>query len=121
MKIALDAMGGDHAPAAVVAGGVAAAQDFNLSVQFVGRPDIIEAELANHHTIGLDLSIIPATEVIGMNEQPAAAVKKKKDASMVVGLRLIKEGKSDAFVTAGNSGGALAAALGISFPVFSAR
>jgi glycerol-3-phosphate acyltransferase PlsX len=111
MKIALDAMGGDRAPAATVNGAVWAARDFGFSVQLVGKPDEIEAELANHNTAGLNLSIIPASEVIEMDDHPSAAVKAKKDASMVVAARLVKNGDSDAFVTAGNSGGALAAAL----------
>lgn len=111
MKIALDVMGGDHAPEVTIHGAVWAARDFALTIQLVGQPDIIEAELAKHNTHGLNLPIIPANEVIGMNEQPAAAVKNKKDSSMVVALRSVKEGRSDAFVTAGNSGGALAAAL----------
>jgi glycerol-3-phosphate acyltransferase PlsX len=111
MKIALDAMGGDHAPEAAVHGAVWAAHDYGVTVQLVGHPELLQAELAKHKTGGLDLPIIPAREVIGMDEQPAAAVKNKKDASMVVGLRLVKKGQSDAFVTAGNTGGALAAAL----------
>ncbi len=111
MKIALDAMGGDHAPAAAVHGAVWAARDFGLTVQLVGRPEAIEAELAKHATTGLDLPIIPASEIIEMHEHPATAVKNKKDSSMVVAMQLLKAGGSDAFVTAGNSGGALAAAL----------
>lgn len=111
MKIALDAMGGDKAPEATVHGAVWAARDFHITVQLVGRPEIIKAELAKHNIHGLDLPIIPAQEVIEMDEQPAAAVKNKKDSSMVVALRQVKEGNSHAFVTAGNSGGALAAAL----------
>lgn len=111
MKIALDVMGGDCAPAAVVHGAVWAARDFGLTVQLVGRPEAIKAELAKHETAGLDLPIIPANEVIEMHEHPSAAVKNKKDSSMVVGMRSVKAGESDAFVTAGNSGGALAAAL----------
>ncbi len=111
MKIALDAMGGDHAPAAAVHGGVWAARDFGLTVQLVGRPEIITAELARHHTAGLDLPIIPASQVIEMDDHPSTAVKNKKDASMVVAINAVKTGQSDAFVTAGNSGGALAAAL----------
>jgi phosphate acyltransferase len=111
MKIALDAMGGDRAPAAVVHGAVWAARDFGLTVQLVGRPEVIKAELAKHETAGLDLPIIPANEVIEMHEHPSAAVKNKKDSSMVVGMRSVKAGESDAFVTAGNSGGALAGAL----------
>jgi glycerol-3-phosphate acyltransferase PlsX len=111
MKIALDAMGGDHSPAAAVHGAVRAARDFGLTVQLVGRPEAIEAELAKHATAGLDLPIIPASEIIEMHEHPATAVKNKKDSSMVVAMQLLKAGGSDAFVTAGNSGGALAAAL----------
>jgi phosphate acyltransferase len=111
MKIALDAMGGDHAPAATVHGAVWAARDFGLTIQLVGRPDAIMAELAKHQTHGLDLPIIPASEVIEMHESPAAAVKSKKDSSMAVALSLVKTGQSAAFVSAGNSGGALASAL----------
>lgn len=111
MKIALDAMGGDHAPAATVHGAAWAARDFDLTIQLVGQPEAIEAELAKHDTKGLDLPIIPASEVIEMHESPSTAVKSKKDSSMVVALRSLKAGESDAFVSAGNSGGVLAAAL----------
>jgi glycerol-3-phosphate acyltransferase PlsX len=111
MKIALDAMGGDHAPEVTIHGAVWAARDFDLTVQLVGQPDLIKVELAKHNITGLNLPIIPANEVIGMNEQPATAVKNKKDSSMVVAVRSVKEGHSDAFVTAGNSGGAWAASL----------
>lgn len=111
MKIALDAMGGDHAPEAAVHGAVWAARDFGVTIQLVGQPEAIEAELAKHKTAGLNLPIIPASEVIEMDDAPSAAVKSKKDSSMVVALRLVKNKESAAFVTAGNSGGALAAAL----------
>ncbi|MEW5957632.1 MAG: phosphate acyltransferase PlsX [Chloroflexota bacterium] len=111
MKIALDVMGGDRAPQATVHGAVWAARDFGLTIQLVGQPEVIETELAKHQTANLDLQIIPASQIIEMDENPSAAVKSKKDASMVVALRLVKAGTSDAFVTAGNSGGALAAAL----------
>ncbi len=111
MKIALDAMGGDHAPTATIHGAVWAARDFGLTVQLVGRPEAIQAELAKHQTTGLDLPIIPASEIIEMDEHPSAAVKNKKDSSMVVALQSVKTGQSDAFVSAGNSGGVLAAAL----------
>lgn len=111
MKIILDAMGGDHAPEVTVHGAVWAARDFNLEVQLVGRPEVIQAELQKHDTVGLALPIIPASEVIEMDEHPANAVKAKKDSSMVVGTQMLKRGETDAFVTMGNSGGALAAAL----------
>jgi glycerol-3-phosphate acyltransferase PlsX len=77
----------------------------------VGQPEVIKTELAKHPTTGLDLPIIPASEVIGMDEHPSVAVKSKKDSSMVVAINLVKTGQSEAFVSAGNSGGALAAAL----------
>ncbi len=111
MKITLDAMGGDNAPAAAVEGAVWAARDFGITVQLVGRPEEIEAELSKHNTSGLDLPILPASQVIEMGEPPAKAVKNKKDSSMVVGLRGLKAGECDAFVSAGNSGGVLASAL----------
>jgi glycerol-3-phosphate acyltransferase PlsX len=111
MKIVVDAMGGDHAPAVVVDGAVQAAQDLGLEIILVGQRAAIEVELARHKPIGLDLTVHHASQVIEMDEHPAAAVKAKKDSSMVVGMELIKRHEADAFFTAGNSGGALAAAL----------
>ena len=72
MTIALDAMGGDLAPAAAVHGAVWAARDFGITVQLVGQPEAIKAELGKHKIAGLDLAIIPAQEIIEMDEQPAA-------------------------------------------------
>ena len=111
MKIVVDAMGGDHAPAIVVDGAVQAAQDLGLEIVLVGQGAAVEAELARHDTTGLGLAVHHASQVIEMDEHPAAAVKAKKDSSMVVGMELIKRHEADAFFTAGNSGGALAAAL----------
>ncbi len=110
MKIVVDAMGGDHAPGVVVEGAVRAARDFGVDIILVGREDAIRAELAKHRTDGLNLSIVPATEVIEMHEH-TLAVKEKKDNSMSVGLRLLKDGQADAFMSAGNSGAVMAAAL----------
>jgi glycerol-3-phosphate acyltransferase PlsX len=112
MKIVLDVMGGDYAPEVTVHGAVWAARDFGIEMQLVGRLEIIQSELQKHDTAGLSLPIIPASEVIEMDEHnPASAVKAKKDASMVVGIEMLKRGETDAFVTIGNSGGGLAAAL----------
>ncbi len=111
MNITLDAMGGDYAPETAVHGGVWAAQDFGVTVQLVGQPHRIKTELAKHNTQGLDLAVIPASEVIEMDEHPAKAARTKKDSSMHVGLRLVKAGESQAFVSAGNSGGILATSL----------
>jgi glycerol-3-phosphate acyltransferase PlsX len=111
MKIVVDAMGGDHAPAAVVDGAVQAARDLDLEIILVGVEDTVKAELIQHDTAGLALTVYHASQVIEMDEHPAAAVRAKKDCSMVVGMELIKRHEADAFFTAGNSGGALAAAL----------
>ena len=111
MIISLDAMGGDTAPEVTVHGAVWAARDFDIEVQLVGNPETIAAELAKHNTAGLRLPIIPASQVIEMTDAPAEAVRRKKDASMNVAVQQLKSGVSKAFVTAGNSGGALAAAL----------
>jgi glycerol-3-phosphate acyltransferase PlsX len=111
MKIVVDAMGGDHAPAIVVDGAVQAARALGLEIILIGPGAAVEAELARHETAGLHLTVHHASQVIEMDEHPAAAVKAKKDSSMVVGMELIKRHEADAFFTAGNSGGALAAAL----------
>jgi phosphate acyltransferase len=111
MRIAVDAMGGDHAPQAVVDGAVQAARDLGLDLVLVGHQRAIQAELDRYDIAGLALAVQPASQVIEMDEHPAAAVKAKKDSSMVVGMDLVKRHEADAFFTAGNSGGALAAAL----------
>ena len=111
MRIVLDAMGGDHAPNVVVDGGVQAARAYEAEIMLVGRRDAIEPELAKYDTTGLSLPIVHAEEVIEMQEHPALAVKSKRNSSMVVGMKMVREGEADAFASAGNSGGVLAAAL----------
>jgi glycerol-3-phosphate acyltransferase PlsX len=111
MRIILDAMGGDHAPAVVVDGGVQAAREYGVEVVLVGRREAVEPELARYDTTGLSVPVVHASQVIEMDEHPALVVKAKKDSSMVVGIGMVKRGEADAFVTMGNSGGALAAAL----------
>jgi glycerol-3-phosphate acyltransferase PlsX len=111
MTIVLDAMGGDHAPQAAVEGGVWAARDYGVEVVLVGQEEALKDELAKHDAAGLSLPIVHASEVIGMEDEPAAAAKSKRDSSMAVGMDLLKNGKGDAFFSAGNSGGVMAAAL----------
>jgi glycerol-3-phosphate acyltransferase PlsX len=111
MNIVVDAMGGDQAPAVVVDGAVQAARDLGLEIILVGQRGAVQAQLDRYDTAGLSVTLHHASEVIEMHEHPAAAVKTKKDSSMVVGMDLIKRREADAFFTAGNSGGALAAAL----------
>jgi glycerol-3-phosphate acyltransferase PlsX len=112
IRVAVDAMGGDHAPRAEIEGVVEAlrAQPDDLRVQLIGRPDAIEAELARHPSLDRSrIEIHAAPDVIGMAEKPLAAVRKKPQSSLVVGLRLQEAGKSDAFLSAGNTGAVLAA------------
>lgn len=111
MRIALDAMGGDHAPAETVAGAVAAARAYGVEVALVGRTAAIEAELAKHDTTGLSLPIIEAPDLIEMDEHPANAARRKPNASINVALRLVKDGSASAMISAGNSGAVMAAAL----------
>ena len=110
MRIVVDAMGGDRAPGVVVDGAVQAASDFGVEIIMVGQQDAVRAELAKHASDGLPIRIVHAAEVVAMHEH-AMAVKEKKDNSMSVGIRLVKQGEADAFVTAGNTTGALAATL----------
>jgi glycerol-3-phosphate acyltransferase PlsX len=112
IRVAVDAMGGDHAPRAEVDGAVEALATLpdTVRVQLVGRPDAIEAELGRHPTIDrARIEVHTAADVIGMAEKPLAAVRKKPHSSLVVGLRLQQHGKSDAFLSAGNTGAVLAA------------
>lgn len=110
MRIVLDAMGGDHAPGVVVQGAVQAARQWGTEIILVGQEDVVRAELAKHDTAGLPLSIVHASEVVTMEEH-TMAVKQKKDSSMMVGIRLVKEGQAEGFASAGNSGAVLAAAI----------
>lgn len=110
IKIAVDAMGGDYAPASVVSGAVQAAKN-GVSVILVGDRERVEEELKKHDTKGLSIPIVHASEVVGMAEPPAQAIRKKKDSSIRVCFELVKEGRADAVVSAGNSGSALAAGI----------
>jgi phosphate acyltransferase len=111
MKIVLDAMGGDFGPAPNVEAAVQVAREFGHEVVLVGRQELIRPLLVQHNTANLHVPIVHASEVIEMDEHPAQAVKNKKDASIVVGTQMVKRGEADAFVTMGNTGGALAAGL----------
>ncbi|HEX3276770.1 MAG TPA: phosphate acyltransferase PlsX [Gemmatimonadales bacterium] len=112
IRVAVDAMGGDKAPQAEVAGALQALATLPEAflVQLVGRRDVIEAELARHPDVDQSrLEIHEAADVIGMGEKPLAAVRKKPNSSVVVGLTLQKQGRSDAFLSSGNTGATLAA------------
>jgi phosphate acyltransferase len=110
MRIVVDAMGSDAHPEPDVAGAVMAAREFGDEMILVGDESRVEAELERHNTTGLKIRICHAGQVIGMTDKPADASRSKKDSSMHVGLRLVRDGEADAFVTAGNTGGVLAVA-----------
>ncbi len=109
MNLVLDAMGGDYAPVETVAGAVAFVRDNGHTVFLVGKRDIIQAELNNHDTTGLNLPVVDAPDAISMEEKPAMAVRRKKNNPMVVGMKLVREGEADAFCSVGNTGAVLTA------------
>ncbi|MDQ6710940.1 MAG: phosphate acyltransferase PlsX [Candidatus Dormibacteraeota bacterium] len=110
MKIALDAMGGDFAPEQVVEGGVRAQRDLGVEVIFVGVKERVDAALAVSGA-GKWAEIEDAPEVIAMDEHPAQAVRVKKASSIVRGMQMVEDGRAKGFVSAGNSGAVMAAAL----------
>ncbi|RAI15156.1 MAG: phosphate acyltransferase PlsX [Candidatus Melainabacteria bacterium] len=129
-RIAVDAMGGDHAPSEIVAGAVWAAKEYDVAIELVGKPDKIEAELDKIQRDGfittaggfkpkrvkidytkLDIKITPATEVIEMGEAPGQAIRKKKKSSIVLAVDAVAQGSSDAVVAAGSTGAAMASSL----------
>ena len=112
MRILIDAMGGDHAPDAIVQGAIDAAREFDVQIVLVGRGETILQSLSK---MGLDtlpkgIEIANADDVVDMHDDPANVVRRKKDSSMVVGLRMLADGNGDAFISAGSTGALLSAA-----------
>ena len=107
MRIAVDAMGGDHAPAQVLQGAAEAAAEYGIEVSVVGSPAVVQPMLDSHPR----LRLVPSTQVIAMDDHPAQAVRSKPDSSMAVCARLCRERKADGWMSAGNSGAIMAAAL----------
>lgn len=104
-------MGGDFAPANEVQGAISALRGSGnrFHVILVGSEEAVRAELAKEDTTGLNLSVVPSTEVITMHDSPVSALKQKPNSSLVVGMTMHKDGKADAFVSAGNTGAVTAA------------
>jgi phosphate acyltransferase len=124
MKISVDAMGGDYAPADVVKGAVMAARQGNLGVIFVGQEDKIKAELAKCDVSGLDIQVVHTDEYLVEGEQPAYALRTKRKASIALATKMVKDGQAQAVFSAGPTGGVIASALmilgmveGVSKPV----
>ena len=112
MKIILDAMGGDHAPEAPVLGAVQAARDFGAQITLVGRGNEILEVMRKHNISDLPegMEIANADEVVDMHDDPANVIRKKKNSSMVMGLKMVADGEGDAFVSAGSTGALLSGA-----------
>ena len=109
VRLALDAMGGDEAPGVEVQGALDALEAWpgEFQIRLVGDPIALESALGPDRPSGL--AIVPASQVIGMEEPPAKAVRRKRDSSIVVGLDLVRSGEADAFVSAGSTGAVMAA------------
>src|SRR5690348_2484993 len=110
MRIVLDAMGSDECPVPDVEGAVLAAREYGDTIVLVGDQVKINQELKKYNTSGLKVEVIQADEEILMTDKPSLVGKGKPHSSMHVGMNLVAEGKADAFVTAGNTGAALAIA-----------
>src|SRR5689334_4023342 len=110
ITIAVDAMGRDNAPRPEVEGSVLAARELGVRVMLVGQPGVVRAELAKHAAPSLPIEIIPASEVITMNDHPAQAFRRKKDSSVHVAARLVREAKADGMFSAGNTGAVMTVA-----------
>ena len=108
VKVALDAMGGDNAPGAIVQGAIdAIAESKDIKVYLVGKESLVKEELAKYKYSEAQIEVVDAAEVIEMAEPPVMAIRKKKDSSIVKALHLVKDGTCDAFVSAGSSGAVL--------------
>ena len=109
-RIAIDAMGGDHAPGEIVAGALRAQEELDVEILLVGDQEQIEASL-KQHTSSHQLEIVPAEGTIEMHEEPLSGLRRKPKASINVAMQLVKQKQVDAVVSAGHSGAAMAAAL----------
>ena len=112
MKIILDAMGGDHAPEAPVLGALQAAKDFGAQIILVGRGEAILETMKKNgiDTLPDGVEIANADDVVDMHDDPASVIHKRKNSSMVVGLKLLADGQGDAFISAGSTGALLTGA-----------
>ncbi len=108
VTVALDAMGGDNAPVEIIKGGLKALErDANVYVKLVGKKEVIEKELEQRSYPKDRIEIVPASEVIETGDHPVQSIMKKKDSSIVVGLKLVRNNEADAFVSAGSTGAVL--------------
>ncbi|WP_126379493.1 phosphate acyltransferase PlsX [Desulfovibrio ferrophilus] len=110
-RIAVDAMGGDSGPGVVVPGALDAAREMGLSLILVGDETMLRGELSRSDTSGLDVEVIHTTQVAEMTDKPSDVLRRKKDSSIQVACRLVKEGRADGVVSAGHSGASVACGM----------
>ncbi len=108
MKIAVDAMGGDFAPEAIVEGAIQAADEYGVSIVLVGQEDRVHAELAKYDTALLDIKVRHASQIVDMHDEPAFALRRKRDSSLHGTINLVRDGEADAAISAGNTGAGMA-------------
>jgi len=113
MKIAIDAMGGDYAPQEIVKGAIKGAREYGAEVILVGPEELIEKELAKHDRLGVNIEIVHTDEYLVEGEHPAYALRQKRNASILVATKLVRDGKADAVIGAGPTGGVVASALAV--------
>ncbi|MFO8101820.1 MAG: phosphate acyltransferase PlsX [Dehalococcoidia bacterium] len=111
MKIAVDAMGGDFAPQEVVKGAISASREHGVGVILVGPEERLKAELGRHDLSGTNMEIVHTDEYLEEGEHPAFALRKKRNASVILTAKLVRDGKAEAAVSAGPTGGVVASAL----------
>jgi len=111
VRVAMDAMGGDHGPAETIKGALAAAKAVNAEIILVGDPDPVEQELARHDTTGITVRVVPSEDKIRDDEHPIQAMRTKPRSSVVVATKLVKTGDADVMVSMGSTGGSMASAV----------
>ena len=110
MRIAVDAMGGDHAPLVNVDGAIAASREYGIATLLVGRAEVLSRLVADAGYTGKDIEILDAAEVVGMDEHPVAALRKKRKASIRVAANCVRDGRAQGLVSAGHTGAAMVSA-----------
>ncbi len=111
VRVAMDAMGGDHGPVETVKGAIAAAKATGAEIILVGDPDPVEQELAKHDTAGISVRIVPSKDKIRDDEHPIRAMRTKPNSSVLVATKLVKSGDADVMVSMGSTGGSMASAV----------
>jgi len=111
MRIVVDAMGGDKGPEVTVKGSIDAVKEYGVKVILVGKEELIKEELNKNKYLGDNIQVVNADDIITNDEEPAMAIRRKKNSSMVIGLNLIKDNLGDAFISAGSTGALLSGGL----------